>query len=84
MNEKLTLNDGTELHGHQVETEIRLFLYLYDITLTDAFPLLNDPAKTSVISWTQYGETGEVKGYNHLVSVSEEMGGMICASLKKV
>ena len=33
MNEKLTLADGTELVGHGVETEVRLFLYIYEQTL---------------------------------------------------
>ena len=48
MDEKLTLNDGTELTGHMVETDSRLFLYLYGITLTEAFELLNDPRDAAV------------------------------------
>lgn len=84
MDEKLTLNDGTELTGHMIETDSRLFVYLYGITLTEAFELLNDPEKTKVIKGEQYGVKQTVMGYRHLCSVSEEMGGrMITGSLKK-
>lgn len=84
MDEKLTLNDGTELVGHMIETDSRLFVYLYEITLAAAFELLNDPEKTKVIKSERYGEKQTVRGYKHLCSVSEEMGGqMISGSLKK-
>ena len=84
MDEKLTLNDGTELTGHMVETDSRLFVYLYGITMTEAFELLNDPEKTKVIKGEQYGVKQTIRGYKHLCSVSEEMGGqMINGSLKK-
>ena len=46
--------------------------------------LLNDPEKTKVIKGERYGEKQTVRGYKHLCSVSEEMGGqMISGSLKK-
>lgn len=83
MNEKLILADGTELVGHGIETEARLFLYIYGRTLGDVFPLLNDPEKTAEIRAERYGEEGRFTGYGHLCSVSEERGGMICAGLKK-
>lgn len=84
MDEKLILNDGTELTGHMIETDSRLFVYLYEITMADAFALLNDPEKTKVIKGERYGEKQTVRGYKHLCSVSEEMGGqMISGSLKK-
>lgn len=82
MDEKLILKDGTELRGHQIEASERLFVYIFDKTLTDVFPLLSDPEKTKVISWERYGQTGTVKGYIRLMSLSDE-NGMICASLKK-
>lgn len=83
MNEKLILNDGTELNGHAIETDIRLFLYVFDSTLAEVFELLIDPDKTKVIKWERYGTTGTIRGYKHLMSISEESGGMISASLKK-
>ena len=82
MDEKLILKDGTELHGHQIETEIRLFLYVFDKTMAEVFELLNDPEKTKIITWNRYGETGKVTGYKRLMSISDE-NNMICASLKK-
>ncbi len=82
--ETLTLNDGTQIRGHYIETETRLFLYCFEITLAESVQLLNDPEKTKVIRMERYGETSEVRGYKHLYSVSEEMNGdMICAALKK-
>lgn len=83
MDEKLTLNNGDELHGHLLETETRLFLYLYEISLADAFAELIEPENTKIIKWERYGDKGTVRGYKHLVSISEESGGMISASLKK-
>ena len=82
MDEKLILKDGTELHGHQIEASERLFVYIFDKTLTEVFPLLSDPEKTKSITWERYGQTGTVKGYIRLMSLSDE-NGMICASLKK-
>lgn len=84
MEEKLTLNDGTEIQGHMIETEIRMFMYMYGITLQEAFELLIDPEKTEKIAWERYGETGTVEGYTKLMSISvENYGTMICAGLKK-
>lgn len=83
MEEKLTLNDGTELQGHVIETDIRLFVYVWGKTLTEAFELLNDPEKTKKIVAERYGETQTVRGYKRLMSISDEGSGMISASLKK-
>ena len=82
MDEKLILKDGTELHGHQIETDIRLFVYIFDKTIAEVFQLLIDPEKTKTIKWERYGITGTVKGYTRLMSLSDE-NSMICASLKK-
>ena len=70
--ETLTLNDGTQIRGHYIETETRLFLYCFEITLAESVQLLNDPEKTKVIRMERYGETSEVRGYKHLYSVSED------------
>ena len=83
MDEKLTLNDGTELTGHMTETETRLFVYVWEKTLAEAFALLNDPEKTERITGDQYGVVSLAVGYTKLMSISEEPGGMICAGLKK-
>ena len=82
MDEKLILNNGTELEGHLLEAD-RLFLYLSNISMADAFALLNKPANTKVITWERYGNTGTVEGYKHLKSISEEADGIISASLTK-
>ena len=83
MDEKLTLNDGTEIRGHLIETNDRLFLYLYDTTMADAFAKLIEPENTKVIRWERFGETGTVRGYKHLYCISEESGGMISAGMTK-
>lgn len=82
MNEKLILKDGSELHGHQIEASERLFVYIFDKTLIEVFPLLSDPEKTESITWERYGLTGTVEGYVRLMSLSDE-NSMICASLKR-
>lgn len=84
MDEKLILNDGTEIAGHLLETETRLFVYVYELTLAEAFEVLNEPEKTAKIEAEQYGQQKTVRGYNHLVSISEEAGGMVSASLRKL
>lgn len=83
MNEKLTLNDGTELNGHLIETETRLFLYVYDMQMDEVFNLLYDPEKTKKIVAERGGEKTTVKGYKVLMSISVETSNMISASLKK-
>ena len=83
MDEKLTLNDGTELEGHLIETDARLFVYVYGLALAEAFELLNNPEKTKKIIAERYGEKTTVRGYKHLYSISEEAGGMIAGGLKK-
>lgn len=83
MNGMLTFNNGTEVQGHQLETETRLFVYLFGVTLEEAFDLLIVPDNTKVIKWERYGQIGTVRGYKTLMSVSVEQGGMISASLKK-
>ena len=83
MDEKLILNNGTEMAGHLLETETRLFLYVYGKTLTELFDLLIVPDNVSSISWERYGQTGEAIRYTTLMSISVEPKGMVCASLIK-
>lgn len=83
MAEKLTLNDGTEIDGHLIESGERLFLYMRGITMKEAFDVLIDPENTKSIQCERYGKKETVKGYKHLYSVTEELNGMITASLMK-
>ena len=84
MDEQLKLNDGTAIRGHASEGNGHLFLYLYGITLTDAFALMDVPEKVSVIHEEVRGESHVYRGYSHLRAISEEMDGqMICVDLLK-
>lgn len=83
MQEKLTLNDGTELAGHVIEDGMNLFVYLDNNTILAAFPILSDPEKTENIVAFRNGQTTEYTGYTHLKSISEENGGRVSAVLLK-
>ena len=83
MDEILTLNDGTEIDGYGIEANGRLFLYMREISLKEAFDLLIEPEKTEEIRGVRYGQEMTFAGYDHLCAISEETGGMISASLKK-
>ena len=83
MEEKLTLNDGTELAGHAIEAGGRLYVYLDDSTLAAAFTALNDPDRTRRITANRYGEETDYIGYTHLKAVSEESGTQVNAVLTK-
>lgn len=82
MDEKLILNNGTEIHGHFLESEERLFLYMYDIAFEEAFNLLIVSDNTKIIKQERYGQEQTVRGYKHLYSITEEVNG-ISAALKK-
>ena len=83
MPEKLTLNDGTVVTGHAQETEDRLFLYMYGLTMEEAFDLVKDPEKTIRIVEERFGEEVVHEGFGHLYTVTEERGGMVSAGLKR-
>jgi hypothetical protein len=83
MNEKLTLNDGTELNGHVRETLSGLYVYTFGAILADVFAVMNDLEKTKVIKSEENGAKKTIRGYKHLRAISEEMGGMICTVLTK-
>lgn len=84
MDEMLKLNDGTELSGHAIEANERLFLYIGGKTMAEVFELLNDPEKTKKIVANRYGQETTIRGYKRLMSISDQGTGMIDASLKKV
>ncbi len=78
MDEKLTLNDGTELNGYALDNGGgRLFVYLDDIEMDAAFALFYDPEKTASIRGTRYGETMTYSGYTHMQSISRGIGRQI-------
>ena len=84
MSETITLNDGTVINGHVIESSGVLFVYMYDISFAEAFELLIEPEKTKKIKTDQNGDEQTITGYKHLISLREEDSGMITASLKKV
>lgn len=83
MNEKMVFNNGTEVKGHLLETETRLFLYIYGLTFDEVYQLVKDPENTKIIKAEYLDSKITVKGYRKLMSVSEELNGMISASLRK-
>jgi hypothetical protein len=83
MQEKLILNDGTELEGHVLESGGTLYFYiLQEMTLREAFDLMDDPEKTEAITAEAYGNTKEYDGYNLLYCISLE-NGLISGGLKR-
>lgn len=82
MNEKLTLNDGTEIEGYLLEASGVLFLYMRGITYEKAFELLNIPENVKKIKAERYGTVQTVKGYKELYTLSKEPG-FISAGLRK-
>ena len=85
MEQKLTLNDGTELLNSSVaEDGDILWLYVYaDIAFGDLFSLLNDPEKAKKIVAT-FGETTTTyRGFKELFCIRKEKIGFISAGLRK-
>ncbi len=85
MEQKLTLNDGTELAGsYAIQSGERLFVYVYaEIGFGELFALLNDPEKTEQITVKQFGEETVHRGYRELYCIRKEDGGWISAGLRK-
>ena len=81
--ETLVFANGQAMTGHCLETGGKLWLYLQDISLADAFQILIAPENTQTIRALRYGKETVVTGYTHLFCVSEESGGMVNAGLKK-
>lgn len=83
MDEKLILADGTELTGHVIATDSKLFVYVYGIDLQTLFNLLIDPEKTKKITAIRYGTESVFKGFKHLYAVTEENNDLTTAALRK-
>lgn len=86
MEEKITLNDGTEIVGtHVIPNGNVLWVYIRNgMGLGDVFPLLNDPEKTKKITAEPFGgEKVTYKGYKVLFSIRKEDDGQITAGIRK-
>ena len=81
--ETLVFANGQSFMGHCLETGGKLWLYLLDVSLADAFQTLIDPENTLSIRVLRYGKETVIMGYNHLFCVSEESDGMVNAGLRK-
>ena len=76
MEEKLILNDGTEIeNAHCFESDGRLFVYITGTSdMQRYFNLLIDPDNTAKIKAVQYGVETVHSGYVDLYSISKESG----------
>lgn len=79
---KLTFNNGIEVNGYLIETDGRLFLYLYGISFADAFELLNDPENTKKIKSDGISGDKTARGYKELYTLTKE-DGFVSAGLRK-
>lgn len=86
MDETVRLNDGTVLHpASAMLSDLNLWIYIdQEMTLAEAFALLNNPAKTAVIASDSFDTPGMVAGYTELFSIRKEMSGTVTAGLRKV
>lgn len=85
MDRKLTLNDGTEIeNSYAFAVGERMWVYIYaEMTLADAFALLNDPAKMISVISEQFGVETTYEGYTELFTITKEEGGFISAGVRK-
>jgi hypothetical protein len=84
MGQILILNDGTILTpAHAIPAGGVLWVYIDgDMTLAEAFELLNDPEKTGTIEANEYGSVTTYEGYTDLYCITREDNGRINAGLK--
>ena len=85
MDRKLTLNDGTILQdSYALAVGNRMWVYIYaEMTLADAFALLNDPTKMIAVISEQFGVETTYEGYTELFTITKEDGGFISAGVRK-
>lgn len=85
MEQKLVLNDGTELLNSSVsEDGDILWVYVYaDISFGDLFALLNDPEKVKKIVATFGSSVTTYTGFSELFCIRKENAGFISAGLRK-
>lgn len=82
--ETLTLNDGTVLNDSSaIESDRSLFLYIYNLTLEEVFPLLTDSEKTERIIYTQ-GTERIFLGYTKLIALRDEGNNLTTAVMRRM
>lgn len=74
--ETLTLNDGTVLNGHILESAdgSLIFVYLDGMSILSGVMLFADASKTAVITAMNHGNEHVYQGYTELKSASNEYG----------
>ena len=84
MEQKLILNDGTELdNSYVLLSGLILWVYIYgDVSFQRAFELLNDPTKTESILCDRYGTRNTYDCFTDLFCIRKEDGGFISAGLR--
>lgn len=84
MDEKLRLNNGTEIAGDLIEDDGRLYLYMRGISMIRAFNELKNPDAAMRITAVAFGEETVYSGYSHLSRIGEENGGVNAVMTKAV
>lgn len=74
--ETLTLNDGTVLNGHILESGngFVIFVYLDGMSLAQGYTLFSDSENTSRIVAMSYGNEHIYEGFTELTAINSEYG----------
>lgn len=74
--EQLTLNDGTVVDGHILDSSdgSKIFVYLDGMTILQGVTLFSEPGKTSRIVAMNHGVEHIYTGYTDIYAVSHEYG----------
>ena len=72
--ETITLNDGTTVTGHCIETGQALFVYLDGMEIMEGIRLFSNPERTRRLVELNHGVTNTYEGYTKLSAVSSEFG----------
>lgn len=77
----LTFNDGTTVHGYGNEEDGKLYVYIHEKTMQEAFDILINPEMTvHMVSTLPDGEV-EFEGYTHLKNITEEDISFVSATM---
>ena len=72
--ETITLNDGTVVDGHCIETDEALFVYLDGMNMIEGIMLFNDPGRTIMMTELNHGVEHVYSGYTKISAASSEYG----------
>lgn len=72
--ETVTLNDGTVLNGHCIQSGKKLYVYLDRMSVIDGVTIFADPKKLETITELNHGVEHIYKGYTQLNAVSSDFG----------